>query len=137
MRSNRGIFGLLLWGAVLAAAATELPEEIPDEPIDIRAPRMEYTNETLIASGGVTGRFENVMIRADRITGNPDSGDLHIEGNILFERGNVLWQGSELDYNFISREGNFGPSALYFEPAFLTRGFTAHLRACQRGAADR
>ena len=48
------------------------------------------------------------------------AGDLHVEGDILFERGNVLWQGSELDYNFIRQEGLFGPSALYFEPAFMS-----------------
>jgi hypothetical protein len=123
MLKSRGLFGLLLWGALLltaAAAEIDLPKEIPDEPFDIQAPRLEYTNGTIIASGGVTGRFENVVIRADTITGNPESGDLHVEGDILFERGNVLWQGSELDYNFIKQEGLFGPSVLYFEPAFMS-----------------
>ncbi len=123
MLKSRNLCGLLLWGVLLSAAAArenDLPKGIPDEPFDIRAARLEYTNETIIASGGVTGRFENVVICADRITGNPETGDLHVEGDILFERGNVLWQGSELDYNFIRQEGLFGPSALYFEPAFMS-----------------
>jgi len=123
MPKNRYFPGGLIWGVLLSAvvvAEAALPKEIPDEPFDIQAARLEYTNETIIASGGVTGRFENVMIRADRMSGNPETGDLHIEGDILFERGNVLWQGSELDYNFIKQEGLFGPSALYFEPAFMS-----------------
>lgn len=48
------------WGLVACAAALDMdiPKEIPDEPFDITAARIEYTNETIIASGGVTGRFE-------------------------------------------------------------------------------
>lgn len=123
MSIARLVCGLLLCGGCLVEAEpmdVDLPKEIPDEPFDIRAARLEYTNDTLIASGGVTGRFENVVIRADRIAGNPESGDLHAEGNILFTRGAVEWQGTELDYNFLTQEGLFGPSSLYFEPAYLS-----------------
>jgi len=123
MPKNKYFRAGLLWGVLLstsAAVEVDLPKEIPDEPFDIQAARLEYTNDTIMASGGVTGRFENVVIRADRISGNPETGDLHAEGDIHFERGNVLWQGSELDYNFIRQEGLFGPSSLYFEPAFMS-----------------
>ncbi len=123
MSTVRFVWGLLLFAGLLSTASAvevDLPKEIPDEPFDIQAARLEYTNETLVASGSVTGRFENVMIRADRIVANPESGDLHVEGNILFERGNVEWRGSDLDYNFIKQEGLFGPSSLYFEPAFMS-----------------
>lgn len=123
MGGNRFVPCLVLCLGLLPsvrAGELDLPKEIPDEPFDIRAARMEYTNDTIIASGGVTGRFENVVLRADKVTGNPETGDLHAEGDIQFERGNVLWQGSELDYNFITQEGLFGPSALYFEPAFMS-----------------
>ncbi len=119
MLKSRRLVGLLFWGSLLSfAGASDF--DLPDEPFDIRAGRMEYVDGTLVASGGVTGRFENVMIRADRIRGNPETGDLHAEGDILFERGNMLWQGSELDYNFIKQDGLFGPSSLYFEPAFMS-----------------
>ncbi|MEN7973350.1 MAG: hypothetical protein ABFR47_05900 [Verrucomicrobiota bacterium] len=124
MPGNRYFQTGMLWGLLLSVAAAagnnDLPKEIPDEPFDIQASRLEYTNETIIASGGVTGRFENVTIRADKISANPDSGDLHIDGNIVFERGSVLWQGSELDYNFIKQEGLFGPSSLDFDPVLLS-----------------
>ncbi|MEE9368768.1 MAG: hypothetical protein V3V05_07875, partial [Pontiella sp.] len=91
---------LLVWAGILSASGAldvDLPSEIPDEPFDIRAARVEYTNNTMIASGGVTGRFENVTVRADTISGSHETGDLHMEGNILFERDNVIWQGTELD----------------------------------------
>ena len=123
MLRNKAFSTVLLLGSLLSfavAADLDVPKEIPDEPFDIQAARLEYTNDTLIASGGVTGRFENVTIIADQISGNPDTGDLHVEGDILFERDNVLWQGSELDYNYLTQSGLFGPSSLYFEPAYLS-----------------
>lgn len=123
MQRGRAAGVSLLLGGFLAAAGAadlDLPKDIPDEPFDIRAARLEYTNDTLIASGGVTGRFENVLIRADRISGHPESGDLWMEGDIHFERGNVLWQGSELDYNYITQTGNFGPSSLNYDPILMS-----------------
>ncbi|MEA2068726.1 MAG: LPS assembly protein LptD [Verrucomicrobiota bacterium] len=112
-----GICGLL---SSAGAVDVDIPQEIPDEPFDITAARIEYTNETIIASGGVTGRFENVVVHADSISGNPETGDLRMEGNIHFERGNVVWDGSELDYNYITQVGNFGPSALDFDPVLMS-----------------
>ena len=113
---------LVVAGLALSAAGAELdlPKEVPDEPFDLRADRLEYTNGTMVASGSVTGRFENAMIRADRISGNPETGELHAEGDIHFERGNVLWQGTELDYNYITQSGLFGPSSLHFDPMFMS-----------------
>ncbi|MEI6891312.1 MAG: hypothetical protein V5783_03985 [Pontiella sp.] len=102
------------------AADFEVPNEIPDEPFDLRAARLEYTNGTMIASGGVTGRFENVTLRADTVSGNPQTGDLHMEGDIHFERGNMVWQGSELDYNYLTQNGIFGPSTLNFDPILMS-----------------
>ena len=102
------------------AAEFDLPKEVPNEPFVLNAARLEATNNTFIAEGGVTGRFENAMIRADKIYGNSKTGALHAEGNILFKRDAVEWQGNELNYNFLIQEGQFGPSSLYFEPAFLS-----------------
>lgn len=118
------LFGYVL-AAVLPVAAIEkadLPDKIPDEPMDIQAARFEYTNETFIASGGVTGRFENIVIKADHLSGNPKTGDLHIGGDVQFERDNIVWNGSELDYNFITQTGNFGPSELEFDPILMSVG---------------
>ena len=107
---------------VVAIDLGDVPKEIPDEPFDIRAARFEYTNETFMASGGVTGTFENVIIKADHLSGNPKTGDLHIGGNIEFERDNILWHGSELDYNYLTQTGDFGPSSLEFDPVLMSVG---------------
>jgi lipopolysaccharide assembly outer membrane protein LptD (OstA) len=118
----------MLWFACAVALSVaaidnvDIPKEIPDEPFDIRAGRFEYTNQTFIASGGVTGTFENVTIKADHLSGNPQTGDLHAGGDIEFERDNILWRGSELDYNFITQAGNFGPSSLEFDPYVVSVG---------------
>lgn len=108
--------------AVAAPLEVDLPAEIPDEPFDITAARIEYTNDTLIASGAVTGTFENVVVSADRVSGNTETGDLRMEGDIHFERGNVIWNGTELDYNYLTETGNFGPSSLDFEPVLMSVG---------------
>ncbi len=111
--------GLTLVGRVLAVDM-EVPKEIPDTPFDIRAGRLEYTNETLIASGGVTGQFENVTLTADRLSCNTESGEMHLDDHIHFERGNVVWNGSSLDYNYLTQTGNFGPSSLDFDPVLMS-----------------
>jgi lipopolysaccharide assembly outer membrane protein LptD (OstA) len=103
-----------------AAPKVDFPKDIPDEPIDITAMRIEFTNETLIASGGVTGRFENAVVTADRVSGNTETGDLRIDGNIHFERENVIWDGSELDFNYKTMTGDFGPSSLDFDPVLMS-----------------
>jgi lipopolysaccharide assembly outer membrane protein LptD (OstA) len=122
---------LVYWGglsavfAVVSAFAVpkvDLPKTVPDGPLDIRADRFEYTNGTFIASGSVTGRFERAMVRADEISGNPDTGELNAVGNIHFERDNAVWYGSELQYNFLNQQGLFGPSSFVIEPIHLSVG---------------
>ncbi|QBG46620.1 LPS-assembly protein LptD [Verrucomicrobia bacterium S94] len=122
MSKGRPVLFLCCCGMAAAAVAADLdlPKEIPDEPFDLTAARLEFTNDTLIASGGVTGRFENVVIRADRVEGNTASGDLKMEGDIFFKRGDIEWHGSELEYNYIKQEGDFGPSTLNFDPVLMS-----------------
>ncbi len=121
LRAKPGLLlGFLAAAARVYALDVDVPSEIPDEPFDLRAPRIEFTNDTLIASGGVTGRFENVTVRADRVSGNRKTGDLRMEGDIFFKRGDIEWRGTELDYNYIEQTGDFGPSTLNFEPVLMS-----------------
>lgn len=60
------------------------------------------------------------MITADQASGNTQTGDLRLEGNIHFERDNVVWDGTELDYNYMSQTGDFGPSSLKFDPVLMS-----------------
>jgi hypothetical protein len=111
-------------GLLLASSAradeVQLPTTVPAGPMDIRAPRLMITNDTVMASGGVTGRYENVILRADSASANMETGDLQLEGNIHFERGNVIWDGDQLDYNYLTQAGSFGPSRLDFDPVLMS-----------------
>ena len=40
-------------GYSAGADEADIPESLPEGPIDIRAPRLMFTNQTVIASGGV------------------------------------------------------------------------------------
>lgn len=116
------ISSIVMFVCSVQAAELEanLPSEIPDEPFDLRAGKLEYTNETIFASSGVTGRFENVVVTADHLSANPDTGDLHLEGDIQFERDNIRWYGTSLDYNYLTQTGNFGPSSIEFDPVLMS-----------------
>lgn len=123
MSTDRLVLVLCLIAGISSASDTaddQAKRDMLNEPFDLRAPRIEYTNEVFYASGGVTGRLSNATVRADRISGSARTGDLHIEGNVVFERENVVWQGSELDYNYITQTGDFGPSSLRADPYYLT-----------------
>ncbi len=90
-----------------------------DSPYELDAARMVYTNDLIYASGGVTGRFNRAEVRADQIMAHPEQGELHLEGNIFFERDSVVWSGDKLTYNYQTEEGNFGPSKMVVGEAFL------------------
>jgi LPS-assembly protein len=111
-------FGWLA-GSASAASEADLPIILPDEPIDIRAPRLMFTNDTVFASGGVTGRYENITLTADSAEANLETGDLRLRGDIHFERDNVIWNGTELEYNYLTQVGVFGPSDLDYDPVLM------------------
>ena len=56
---------------------------LADSPYELDAARMIYTNDLIYASGGVTGRFNQAEVRADRMIADPAKGELSLEGNIF------------------------------------------------------
>ncbi len=119
VRATLFVFLGLFPVSVVHALDVDVPKDAPAGPIDIRAPRLMMTNDTVFASGGVTGRYENVVLTADSASANLETGDLHLEGDIHFERGNVVWNGSELDYNYRNQVADFGPSSLDYDPVLM------------------
>ena len=86
--------GWAVWGLLpLVVAAVESPYELD-------AGRLDYTNGLLVASGGVTGRFDRAWVRAERMEANPELGDLWLEGDVFFERDGLVWSGDRLRYNY-------------------------------------
>ena len=92
---------------------------LADFPYELDATRIIYTNDLIYASGGVTGRFNQAEVRADRMIADPAKSELCLEGNIFFERDSMVWSGDKLTYNYQSEEGDFGPAKMVFGEAQL------------------
>ena len=92
---------------------------LADSPYELDAMRIIYTNDLIYASGGVTGRFNQAEVWADRIIVDPAQGELSLEGNIFFERDAMVWSGDKLTYNYQTEEGDFGPAKMVFGAAQL------------------
>ena len=113
---------------VAAAAGVERidPGPLPDrlvedaEAIEVTADRMEYQGNVLVGEGHVAIQQEGASLQADHVSVNPDTGDITAMGNILMIRDGNRWEGQELIYNFKTKQGDFGESAMYFEPVYIT-----------------
>jgi len=114
----------------ILAEPQDAPEEKPiperlttdDEAIEITADRMEYADSLMIGEGNVVFQQQDTSLRADRVTVNPDTGEITASGGIVMVRGDNYWEGEALDYNFKTREGSFGSSVMFFDPAYITAG---------------
>lgn len=100
-------------------------EPLPDrmvedkEAIEVTADRMEYKKDVLIGEGNVAVQQEGASLQADRVSVNPDTGEINATGNIVMLYEGSRWEGEKLLYNFKTKQGNFGASEMYFEPAYI------------------
>ena len=90
------------------------------DAIEITADRMEYSGDLLIGDGNVAVQQSGASLQADHVTVNSKTGEITANGNILMIREGNRWEGQELVYNYKTREGSFGKSFMYFEPAYIT-----------------
>jgi lipopolysaccharide assembly outer membrane protein LptD (OstA)/outer membrane protein assembly factor BamD (BamD/ComL family) len=123
-------------GAVAAAAAPSGPVEVAplpertaldDEAIEVTADKLEYSGDLLVGEGHVAFQQQGASLQADRVTINPDTGEITASGNILMMRDGNRWEGQELVYNYKTREGTFGESMMFFDPAYITAGKTERI----------
>lgn len=106
------------------AIVSALPERMTtdDQAVEVTADHMAYKGDLLIGDGHVAFQQQGASLQADHITVNQKTGEITANGNILMMRGNDRWEGQELLYNYKTREGTFGQSYMYFEPAYITSG---------------
>lgn len=99
-----------------------LPEQWMEDPeaVEVTADRMEYEGDLLVGEGHVAIQQEEASLRADKVTMNPETGEVTAMGNVVLLRGADRWEGHKLLYNFRTKEGNFGPSSMYFDPVYIT-----------------
>jgi len=116
-------------GGAVHAEVNPLPERTTTDAnaVEVTADRMEYLGKLLIGEGNVAVQQANASLQADRVTVNSETGEINASGNILMIRDGNRWEGQELVYNYKTREGNFGKSAMYFEPAYITAESTERI----------
>ena len=106
-----------------------LPERMSNDAdaVEVTADRMEYAGDLLIAEGNVAVQQQGTSLQADRVTVNSKTGEINADGNILMLREGNRWEGQKLVYNYKTREGTFGKSSMYFEPAYITAETTERI----------
>ena len=77
------------------------------QPYEINAHTIEYGNKNFVASGGVTGKFNNIVLNADRIVGDTNTGELIISNNISLNQGSLTWLSDYINFNYIKNTGSF------------------------------
>lgn len=109
-------------GVAERVAPKPLPERTVTDPdaIEVTADRMEYSGDLLIGDGNVAVQQSGASLQADHVSVNYQTGEVTARGNILMIRDGSRWEGQDLVYNYKTREGSFGRSFMYFEPAYIT-----------------
>lgn len=97
------------------------------EAIEITADKMEYSGDLLIGDGHVAVQQAGASLQADHVSVDSKTGEIRANGNILMLREGSRWEGQELVYNYKTREGTFGKSFMYFEPAYVTADSTERI----------
>lgn len=105
-----------------AVTVAPLPERTVEDAaaIEITADRMEYVDKRMVADGNVAVQQTGATLQADHVSVDPDSGEIVARGNILMVREGSSWQGQNLIYNYKTREGTFGESTMFFDPAYIS-----------------
>lgn len=103
----------VLWIWLLAGFLWLLPRaQGADKPVtwDIKsltgAGEFEYDLETgvVTATNGVIVTYGDAQLIANRLSLNQRTGNVVAEGMVNLQRGDQLWQGERLEYNFITKQ---------------------------------
>ncbi|MDD3275559.1 MAG: LPS assembly protein LptD [Kiritimatiellales bacterium] len=116
-------------GSAVRVEPKELPARTVTDPdaIEVTADRLEYSGDLLVGEGNVAVQQTGASLQADRVTVNSETGEIRASGNVLMIREDNRWEGQELVYNYKTREGTFGKSFMYFDPAYITADRTERI----------
>ncbi len=90
--------------------------------VDVKADRLEYKTDrkTLMARGKVVVSQGGDVLRADMVDVDTQTREVHAKGNVVFESEGRRWEGQELRYNFLTRQGDFGAFKAFTDPFYIT-----------------
>lgn len=86
---------------------------------EINAKSIEYIDDNFFASGGVTGKFDNIIIYSDSLNGNTKTGLISLNKNITFKKDLLLWLCDNANYNYLSNTGLLNNVNINFNQSIL------------------
>lgn len=91
------------------------------QPFDVQADILDYDQEkgVVIATGNAIVRRDDEILRSDYALVNVASQDVIADGRVAFQRGNDIWVGDRLHYNFRSKHGDFGEFRAFLAPFYV------------------
>ncbi len=93
----------LLW-FVARAYAQEAREILIESLTGQSEVVIDYKNNTGWGTNGVVIRYTNAVLTARQAMVNLASGEAQAQGEVVLQRGNEIWRGERLLYNFRTRE---------------------------------
>jgi len=86
--------------------------------LDVQADSLDFdaATNTVTARGNVELRKGRQSLRADLIRYHVQTEQARARGNVVFVNDGQLWEGEELNYNFITGVGDFPSLLLTFNP---------------------
>ncbi|MCX7591607.1 MAG: LPS assembly protein LptD [Kiritimatiellae bacterium] len=102
--------------AIAADVRTGAAQPELQMPIEIQALRMEWTGDWIVCSGRVVVKRGSEELRADELSFNQRTQEVHARGNVVLVRSREKWECSELHGNFGTGEWKTGPLRGLSEP---------------------
>jgi LPS-assembly protein len=89
-----------------------------EEPIDYTADKITYVQEQNIirGDGNVVITCKGVSLKADKMVGHLDSGDIYADGNVIFSSGSQIFTGQKVHFNYKTMMGDFVNGSGFVDP---------------------
>lgn len=122
MVSHMATIAACLLGLFLSVVPVDVLAQASGDPIDISGDKLEYLadQKLMVGQGNVEIREDGMLLKADYISVQTESRDVHAKGNVFFQSDRETWQGDEFRYNLRTKRGDFGAFKAYYDPFHLT-----------------
>ncbi len=126
--SRRPIALLLLWASLGLARAA--PPEHPDLVIMTEKGEAVFSTATNgmingTVTNGVVVKYGEMILTANRVSFNQQTGDIFAEGSVRLEKDDQTWISDRLHYNYLTRQMN-GAEFRTGKPPFFAAGESLH-----------
>ncbi len=124
-----GMLGMLLAAGVWAATVgvprdplAGLDWNASDSPVSVNAREMNFDlkDQVMALNGEAVIRREDVSLQADHIEWRKLDQVAVARSNVVFRRGNMVWRGHEITYNFSSQFWKTGAFRAFIDPYYVT-----------------